>query len=102
MREEGIVIWLTADPSVLASRAVGSEHRPWLEEEAEAWLREVARERAPLYAEVARLTVNSDDLQPDEVVDVILARLSDTAQCQQWLPADARRVAAGEDDPTAL
>ncbi|CAN5744826.1 hypothetical protein BH23CHL7_BH23CHL7_04180 [soil metagenome] len=92
----GIVVWLTADPWVLASRAVGSEHRPWLEEEAEAWLREVARERAPLYAQVASLTVNSDDLGPQEVLDVILAHLSDMARCAQWLPADAGREAAGE------
>jgi shikimate kinase len=100
LREGGTVVWLTADPAVLAHRAVGSEHRPWLEEEAEAWLREVARERAPFYAEVASLTVNSDDLEPDEVIEIILAHLSDMARCANWLPAGARRETAGEDGLT--
>lgn len=81
LRDGGTVVWLTADPAVLASRAVGTEHRPWLEEEAEAWLREVERERADWYAEVASLTVHGDDLTPGEVADRVMEFLADHPPC---------------------
>jgi shikimate kinase len=81
LRDRGTVVWLTADPAVLARRAVGAEHRPWLEEEAEAWLRDVAAERASLYREVATLTVNSDDLEPEEVVERVIDFLSAHPAC---------------------
>lgn len=81
LMKRGTVVWLTADPAVLAHRAVGAEHRPWLEEEAEAWLREVAREREALYREVAAVTINSDDLTPEQVVDRVMEFLADHGPC---------------------
>jgi shikimate kinase len=81
LRDGGIVVWLTADPAVLARRAVGAEHRPWLEEEAEAWLREVAAERAPLYREVASLTIDTDQLTPDDVADQVLEYVAESGPC---------------------
>lgn len=93
MVEGGTVVWLTADPAVLAKRAVGAEHRPWLEEEAEAWLRKVAHERAAMYAEVASLVVNSDELSPDEVADRVMAFLADHGPCGRAL--DGNGAAGG-------
>ena len=66
---------------MLARRAVGADHRPWLEEEAEAWLREVAAERADWYREVAWLTVDTTDLSPAEIADVVLENLAESAAC---------------------
>jgi shikimate kinase len=89
MRDGGVVVWLTADPAVLAHRAVGAEHRPWLEEEAEAWLREVADEREALYREVASLTVNSDDLNEQQVADRVMDFLADRPPCSLALATTA-------------
>jgi shikimate kinase len=89
LRDGGVVVWLTADPAVLAHRSVGSEHRPWLEEEAEAWLREVARERGPLYREVASLTVNTDELNEEQVADRVMEYLAEHSPCAQALATTA-------------
>lgn len=59
MRDGGIAVWVTAPPSVLAERAAGSEHRPWLEGDAESWMRDAAAERDPLYASVADITIDT-------------------------------------------
>jgi shikimate kinase len=89
LMRRGTVVWLTADPAVLAHRAVGAEHRPWLEEEAEAWLREVAAERESLYREVAALVVNGDELTADEVADRVMEFLADHSPCARALAATA-------------
>jgi shikimate kinase len=95
LMRRGTVVWLTADPEVLAQRAVGAEHRPWLEEEAERWLREVAAERAALYEEVASMTVNTDDLTPEGVVDRVMEFLSEHAPCATALDATSPGAPAG-------
>ena len=81
----GIVVWLTADPATLAARAVGAIHRPWLEEDAEEWMRETAAERAPLYREVATLVMDTEDRLPEEVAAGIRERLAEMAACRPWL-----------------
>ena len=62
------VVWLRAEPAFLASRVEGRAHRPLLhgEEPARAVLARLHAERAPLYAEVADLTV---DVEPFHVAD---------------------------------
>lgn len=85
LRDGGLVVWLTADPAVLAKRAVGAEHRPWLLGDAEAWLHEVGEERAAWYREVAALTVPTDELSPPRIVDAILDWLADSAACAAQL-----------------
>src|SRR5690606_33137985 len=37
LRRAGLVVWLRAPAGVLAARAVGAAHRPWLEEDAPGW-----------------------------------------------------------------
>ena len=38
LADGGIVVWLSAGPEALASRAAGAAHRPWLEGDALAWM----------------------------------------------------------------
>ena len=58
LRHGGIVAWLTASPAILATRAVGAEHRPWLDGDIGAWFSEAAAEREPLFGEVADITID--------------------------------------------
>lgn len=92
----GIVVWLTADPQTLAARAVEQINRPWLETDAEAWLREAAAERAPLYAEIADLVIDTEDQPPDEIAATIRAELAERAACRPWLPDLAERGGMGD------
>lgn len=72
----GFVVWLTAPADVLAARAAGARHRPWLDEDPVAWFRQALNERRPLYAEVADLEVDTSLLAPDECADAILDALA--------------------------
>jgi shikimate kinase len=74
MHGAGLVIWLRARPETLAGRVRGSVDRPWLEGDALQWMRQTAREREPLYADVADVTLDVDDLGSDEVAASILAQ----------------------------
>ena len=66
------VVWLTADPAVLAPRTATRAHRPWLDDDAVGTLRRMQDEREPLYREVADRIVAVDGLTPDEIADRIL------------------------------
>ena len=66
------VVWLTADPTLLAPRTATRAHRPWLDDDPVGTLRRMQDERAPLYREVADRTVAVDGLTPDEIADRIL------------------------------
>ena len=66
------VIWLTADPTLLAPRTATRGHRPWLEDDPVGTLRRMQDEREPLYREVADRTVAVDGLTPEQIVDRIL------------------------------
>jgi shikimate kinase len=67
------VVWLTADPALLAPRTATRAHRPWLDDDPVGTLRRMYAEREPLYREVADRVVAVDGLTPDEVVDRIVA-----------------------------
>jgi shikimate kinase len=66
------VVWLTADPEVLAPRTAARGHRPWLDDDVVGTLRRMQDEREPLYREVADRVVPVDGLTPDEIADRIL------------------------------
>lgn len=85
LAQGGIVVWLTADAATLAQRAVGAIHRPWLEDDAEGWLRETAAERNALYREVADVVVDTAERTPDEVAALIHAELRERPACRTWL-----------------
>lgn len=82
MRDGGIVVWLTAASSVLAERAAGSEHRPWLEGDAESWMRDAVGERDPLYASIADLTIDTGAASAEDSVAELRRRLSDQPACR--------------------
>ncbi len=69
------VVWLTADPRLLAPRTASREHRPWLDGDPVGTLQRMESERGGLYREIADVTVPVDGLTPDAVADVVLAEL---------------------------
>jgi len=74
---DGQVVWLRARPSTLEGRVTSGTHRPLLDVDPAAVLARLASDRRDLYAEVADVTVDVDELGADEVVDRIEAALSD-------------------------
>lgn len=76
IEQGGFVVWLRADAVTLAERAVGSEHRPWLEEDPVGWFRTALDTRDPLYAAVADLVVDTGSTRPDAAAEAIVARIS--------------------------
>ncbi|MGH9085442.1 MAG: shikimate kinase [Acidimicrobiales bacterium] len=74
------VVWLDAGPAFLASRVEGKAHRPLLagEEPAREVLARLHAERAPLYAEVADLTVDVEPFhQEDKARSALADRVAD-------------------------
>ena len=71
----GFVVWLRAPADVLAARAAGAEHRPWLDGDTEGWFRRTVAERDPLYAEVSDVEVDTGSATPAEAAEAIAAAL---------------------------
>jgi shikimate kinase len=73
------VVWLRADITVLATRlrpaGGGHDHRPLLAGDLLGTLREEARVRDPLFAQVAHLTVDAGRLAPAVLVRRIAASM---------------------------
>jgi shikimate kinase len=65
------VVWLRADPELLATRLGTATHRPLLDDDPEGVLKSLDAIRRPLYEEVADVVVDVDDLTPDQVVTCI-------------------------------
>ncbi|HEY1444056.1 MAG TPA: shikimate kinase [Acidimicrobiales bacterium] len=71
--KSGTVIWLRARPETLGRRVGDGAGRPLLGDDPTAAMVRLLTERAPLYAELARLVIDVDDLTPSEVAERILA-----------------------------
>lgn len=82
MRDAAIVVWLDADPATLARRAAGSTHRPWLDGDAEGWMRDTLDERLPLYRSVADIQVDTGSVSPEASVDAMLNALDERSACR--------------------
>jgi len=67
------VVWLRADPRVLARRVGRGESRPLLDDDPATALAELDEVRRPLYASVSAVTVDVDELSPRQVVDRVLS-----------------------------
>jgi shikimate kinase len=78
MADAGFVVWLRAPAEVLAARAAGAEHRPWLEDDPVAWFRTTLSERDALYADVADLAIDTSTADPAAAALAILDALPDT------------------------
>lgn len=81
MRAAGPVIWLQAAPKTLASRIArdqsSASRRPSLtSKSAIEEVADVLQARTPLYEAAATITVHADQLSPQEIVSVVLDRLS--------------------------
>ena len=72
-QQAALVVWLRADPAVLARRVRYHDHRPLLDSNPAATLARLAAERTPLYAEVADVIVDEGTKTPDEIADEILS-----------------------------
>src|SRR3954471_4050448 len=77
-RAGGLVVWLDVDVPSAAKRVGLSRSRPLLGVNPRAMLRQMLEVRAPLYAEVATLTVFTGDRTPAEVVAEVLKALAGT------------------------
>ena len=66
------VVWLKADPSVLAGRVHVGDHRPLLGDDPEAALRRLLPQRVRWYEEVADASVETDDVPLAESVTDVL------------------------------
>ena len=76
------VVWLRADPAVLAERATSGEHRPLLDGDPDAAMRRLLTTREPLYREAADAVIDTDRLDPTTVA----------APCDASWPRGIRRV----------
>jgi shikimate kinase len=72
----GLVVWLHAPAPVLAARAAGAAHRPWLDDDPVAWFTRTIEEREPLYRAVADLEIDTGATDPDTIADRVVERLS--------------------------
>jgi shikimate kinase len=74
-RAGGTVVWLDVDLASAAKRVGLSRDRPILGINPRAMLRHMLETRAPLYGEVATLTVSTSGREPADVVADVLAAL---------------------------
>jgi shikimate kinase len=72
-RAGGVVVWLDVDVASAAKRVGLSRDRPLLAVNPRAMLRAMLEERAPLYAEVATVTVPTGGREPGDVVADVAA-----------------------------
>jgi shikimate kinase len=80
LRENGIIIWLTADPAAIQARLAqdqpGEANRPSLTGgDTIREVEEVLKHRAPLYQAAAQITIDTTALNIDQVVELVLAAL---------------------------
>ena len=74
-RAGGTVVWLDVDLGTAAKRVGLSRDRPILGVNPRAMLRHMLETRAPLYGEVATLTLSTGGREPADVVADVLAAL---------------------------
>jgi shikimate kinase len=74
--ECGTVVWLRARPETLAGRVGDGAGRPLLDDDPASALVSLNDVRAPLYAEIADVVIDVDDLAPDVVAARALAAAS--------------------------
>ena len=75
----GVVIWLRADPAILARRVRPGDHRPLIAHDPAGTLARLASEREPLYAEVADRSVDTGRGSFAQVVDEVMTAIESVA-----------------------
>jgi shikimate kinase len=66
------VVWLRADPGVLAERVKLGAHRPLLDADPASALQTMAEDREPFYREVADVIITVDGRSVNDVVEAVL------------------------------
>jgi shikimate kinase len=74
MKESGTVVWLRARAATLAAWVGDGAGRPLLDGDPARVLTTLNTERAALYEEVADLIIDVDDLTPEGVANMIMAK----------------------------
>ena len=74
---DATVIWLAAEPALLVGRAQSGQHRPLLDADPEAALREMATAREALYRGVADAVVAVESRTPGDIADEIVDLVGD-------------------------
>ena len=78
LKQLGTIVWLDADEETLFERASRRSNRPLLQtEDPCTTFSEMLRARAPLYAKVADIRIDTSTLTHDEVADVILRKVEE-------------------------
>ena len=72
LREGATVVWLRAEPAVLAKRVRPGDHRPLLAHDASGVLTRMEAEREPLYLEVADHVVDVGRAPVARIVESVL------------------------------
>ncbi len=78
----GTVVWLRARPETLAARVGDGAGRPLLADDPAGAMVRLNAVRSPLYAEVADLVIDVDELPAEEVARRILAAVGDVAAAE--------------------
>ena len=81
LRAGGVVVWLRATAEALESRAMGAEHRPWLDTGGGSWIRDAVAARDPLYASVADVVIDTGTISAEDAATEILAALDAVPAC---------------------
>jgi shikimate kinase len=71
--QAGLVVWLRADPAVIAGRIHHQDHRPLLDGDIPSTVARLNAVRAPLYAEVADVVVDENSKTLAQIANEILS-----------------------------
>lgn len=70
------VVWLDAEPSVLAQRVSAGGHRPLLDDDAPATLKAMSATRRDLYAQLANVRVDTNGRDINAIVKKVVKHIS--------------------------
>jgi shikimate kinase len=74
--DAGLVVWLRAPADVLVMRAVGGEHRPWLDTDPAGWFATALAAREPHYASIADIEIDTSRVEPQDAAELVASRLA--------------------------
>ena len=80
LKNLGFILWLKASGNAIYERIKTDSERPLLkantEEEKLNKIQKILSQREDLYAEIADLTIETDNLQPNQILEIILTKLN--------------------------
>jgi shikimate kinase len=83
LADSGLVVWLRVDAATIHERAGVGDHRPWPNPDRLDWIRDALVQREALYASVAQLTLDADQVPAGELADQILDNLEKSGLCRE-------------------